>query len=316
MSFTSKQLKEHCNRIIKEPSINNKIVVLCEGFFKTSDNNEALELKEQAETTQDASFYYQATPKWWRKSRKSPPEFFPCGSQQNVIEAYFYLKNLHKITTPIDSYLNTDKLFSLVDIDFKKDSLLKTKKKYSDILYPFDNLEAIYDDIYLDGMVNKETQDKHKLWVTGFLHKEAYFFTPELRDILSEKKIDLDEKYRDILNGIPTTDFSIDKAKKRIAHHKKFNQCKSLEDFKDTWLLEVNKNLITEKNQLIYALLTVAKSKSIWEKIKPNTTAKNKEIKEYRDNLSLAIASKFYAKEPQDSQHHLPSFFNALLTAA
>lgn len=95
-------------------------------------------------------------------------------------------------------------------------------------------------------------------------------------------------------------------------HHQLLYHSQSVNDFQKIWLdgFTNSKATTTEKNALIYALLTIAKSKPIWEDIKlPIETADHKN---YRDELYLKIGREFYAKQPRESEQHLPSFFNML----
>ena len=86
----------------------------------------------------------------------------------------------------------------------------------------------------------------------------------------------------------------------------------SVTDFQQTWLENfINPETNEEdKKALIYALLTIAKSKPIWEKIE--VTEKTINLKNYRDELCLKIAQEFYAIQPTTSKHHIPSFFYML----
>jgi len=96
-------------------------------------------------------------------------------NQRNVLDGYFYLKTKHQIAQPQESYLNSQRLFALVDID------LVNRKIGNE--YPFADLASIYQDLYLNGKVS-ENCDNHTIWVTGLLHKEAYFLVPELQTLL------------------------------------------------------------------------------------------------------------------------------------
>jgi hypothetical protein len=316
MSFNESELNNHCLEILKDPAIRNRIVVLCEGKTEPfKQTTHAPRIKEFSEITQDSAFYYRAIPTWWKETRKREPEFRVCGTQTNVIIAYFkLLENHHQ--NPKNSYLNPEKLFALVDIDFQKKKLPQN--------YTFSNLEAIYEDLYSDGKVNSATFVNHKIWVTGLAHKEAYFFVPEpelkllfdnypLPPLFNNQPLKLEDIYHAILetmlnHGDIKDNFT--RTIKRIAHKEQFKKCKSIEEFQTAWKIAFanNETMILA----IYALLTIAKSKPSWEQIKPNATANNIEIKTYLDDLSLIIAREFYAKQPRDSQHHLTYFFNAL----
>ena len=314
MSFNESELKNHCLEILKDPAIRNRIVVLCEGKtepFKQTAH--APRIKEFSENTQDSAFYYRTIPTWWKETRKREPEFRICGTQSNVIKAYFELRTLHDADTK-NSYLNPDKLVALVDIDFQKTKIPQG--------YAFSNLEEVHESLYLNGQVNSETVSHHKIWVTGLAHKEAYFFIPLLQSLFdnhpttplfNNQFLKLEAIYQAILEAMSIHGDIKDnftRIIKRIAYCEEFKQCKSIEEFQIAWKPVFDN---PDKTELaIYALLTVAKSKPIWEQLKPNATANNKEIKTYLDDLSLIIAREFYAKQPRTSQHHLPSFFNAL----
>jgi hypothetical protein len=319
MSFTELELYIHCDEIITDPAIRNRIVILCEGDTKPFKSTErAKSIKEVAEETQDSAFYYRAVPEWWKTTRKLEPSFYVCGTQGNVIKAYFYLKQKHQ-QQPQNSYLNSNKLFALLDIDLQKTKLPND--------YSFKNLEEVYNDLYLNGKVNPDTANNHKIWVTGLLHKEAYFLIPEIKELFNNHQpepffynqpIKFEDIYLAILNTMSNhTDIenNFNKAMKRIAYCGLFNQYKTIVDFQKAWQNGFdNSKTEEEKINLFYILLTVAKSKSVWEEIKPN--AVDIDIKNYRDELCFKIAHEFYAKQPRESPHHIPSFFNALSTTA
>jgi hypothetical protein len=79
----------------------------------------------------------------------------------------------------------------------------------------------------------------------------------------------------------------------------------------NSWLNTFNSANNTEKKQLIYALLTIHQVKHYWKTLKPT----NNDIMQERfaEQLTLAIG-RFYSAQPQTSELHLPSFFNALYT--
>lgn len=321
MSFTDAELYAHCDEIITDPAIRNRIIVLCEGDTKPfKPTPKALNIGQFSQRTQDSAFYYRAIPEWWKTTRKLEPSFYVCGTQGNVINAYFYLKQKHQ-EQPKESYLNFNKLFALLDIDVQKKKLPRD--------YSFRNLEDVYHNLYLNGKVNSNTATNHKLWVTGLLHKEAYFLIPEIKDLFNNyqpepffdnQPFKLEDIYQAILNTMLNhTDITnnFNKAMNRIAYCGLFNQCKTIDDFQKAWQNYFNNSKTEEeKVNLIYILLTVAKSKSVWEDIKPNSD--NIDIKNYRDELCFKIAREFYAKHPREKshEHHLPSFFNALSAIA
>lgn len=317
MSFKREELEAHCDEIIKDPAIRNRIIVLCEGDtqpFKPAVH--AARIKDFSLTTQDSAFYYRAIPEWWRTTRQLEPNFYACGNQKNVLDGYFYLKAKHQTAQPQESYLNSQRLFALVDID------LANRKIGND--FPFADLASIYQDLYANGKVS-ENCHRHAIWVTGLLHKEAYFLAPELQNLLNAHQpapiwngnsVDLAILYQNMVaNMAEHQDIreNFSSAKTRIQQHP-LNNADSIEAFQIAWLDSFTNPQSTEqeKHVLAYILLTFAKSKFIWEQIKPDHPTVNH--KNYRDELCLKIGRQFYAEQPRESELHLPRFFSALAT--
>lgn len=309
MSFSRAELEAHCDEIIKDPAIRNRVIVLCEGDttpFKPTAN--AARIKAFAQTTQDSAFYYQAIPDWWRTTRRPEPSFYVCGTQDNVLNAYSYLADKHQANQPNESYLNVNKLFAFIDIDLANKKIPKSD-------YPFKKLWDIYNDLYQQGKVNNS--QNHRIWVTGLLHKEAYFLIPELQNLLSQHhSINLPDIYQTMLNDMgkhQDVHENFTHAKTRINHHPLGNSL-SIEAFQQNW--QNHQATETDKDALAYILLTLAKAKPVWNGIKsPNgteTSAKADINKNYRDELCLKIAKDFYAKQSRNSDHHLPQFFHRL----
>ncbi len=73
------------------------------------------------------------------------------------------------------SYLNPDKLFAIVDLDIQSQEMSQS--------YPFSDTEAIFEHLYDKGKVNKKNANQHRIWVTGLIHKEAYFIEPALQSV-------------------------------------------------------------------------------------------------------------------------------------
>jgi hypothetical protein len=316
MSFSDDQLLDD---IARKFALNESIVVLCEGGKPMESTATALNIDEYAQQTQDSAFYYQAIPDWWRRAGKVDPNFYPCGSQQNVIKTYFRLREKFTGTKPP---IPTNKLFALIDID------LRHKKIPGE--YPFSDLESIYQNLYQNGKVTDNSQN-HAIWVTGLLHKEAYFLIPELQDLFKHHRptplydnnlVDLASLYQKMALGINTQDdlrnaSTVSRALARIQHHGLSNSG-SIEDFQKNWQDYFSHHQTTdeEKKALAYVLLTLAQSKPEWDRIKFSSSSVEstpaKVNKNYRDQLCLKIAKDFYAKQSRNSDHHLPQFFHRL----
>jgi hypothetical protein len=313
MSFSDTELFAHCDAIIQDPAIRNRLVILCEGDSKPfKDPKNAPRISEFSRNTQDSAFYYRAIPTWWRTTNKPEPNFYVCGTQSNVLKAYHYLKEKHKDSQPKDSYLKVNKLFALVDIDVQK-----TKLKD----YCCNNLEELYHELYQTGNINQAQSAKHTIWVTGLLHKEAYFLIPEIsqlltthqppaifnNQVLNDLAVIYQQMAQDIIKHSDIEQrFTV--IKQRIAHHHLSNS-ESIAEFVQNWHTDFNNSQAIEQQALIYILLTIAKSKSVWELIKSANTA---DSKNYRDELCLKIAREFYAKQSKESPHHFPKFFQQL----
>ncbi|MGA9383295.1 MAG: hypothetical protein WBV73_31410 [Phormidium sp.] len=172
MSFDPAQLKRHCEIIIQSRRIKNKIVVLCEGEGGIKDNQYRLSPQTYARMEQmpDANFYKACVPRWWSQYK---PEFFNCGDRKDVIDTYITLLKIHQQDSE-NSYLTPEKLFAIVDLDLQLHKIDN---------YIFPDTEAIFCDLYGQCKINETNADNHRIWVTGLIHKEAYFLIPDLREV-------------------------------------------------------------------------------------------------------------------------------------
>lgn len=173
MSLKPEQLKQHCEIIIGSRRIKNKIVVLCEGEggIWDTEGRPSPQSYSKMEQMPDANFYKACVPKLWSQYR---PEFFNCGDRKDVLDTYFTLSKLHDENKD-NSYLSLEKLFAIVDVDLQTQNITK---EYS---YTFSDTEAIFCDLYTELNINEENAKQHRIWVTGLIHKEAYFIIPEIQ---------------------------------------------------------------------------------------------------------------------------------------
>jgi hypothetical protein len=307
MSFTDAELEQHCKYILAERRIKNKIVILCEGGRYTASERLSVQSYGRMEELPDANFYNACIPSYWRTGR---PQFFNCGDRHDTLSTYFKSLELHS-QNPELSYLSPNLLFALVDIDLHT-------AKIEDEDYGFADTEEIFHDLYLDLKIQIDKLPQHRIWVTGLMHKEAYFLNPALQSIFDgykipieykENQIDLDSVYRDILNDLdrdPNLCQNFTKAIKRIRY------CEHL-NLQTPQLLAASWQQLydlpgTIKTELIFVLLAISKSKPYWQKVMANSPARQREA------LSLQIARRFYAKQngADCNRHHLPCFFNYL----
>lgn len=303
-------LDQHCENIYRSRSIKNKIIVLCEGDISRVAGSASPQSYRQLQKYPDANFYQRCIPKTWLGKR---PEFFNCGSCTQVIKTYFRLLELHQNQSIADSCLDVNKLFAIVDVDIQKITLDET--------YPFQDTDAIFCNLYQNARVNPEHASKHKIWVTGLVHKEAYFVVPELQKIfdnhpiklqfagepLDLKKLSLQmakdmSKLNDLIQHF-------DAIKHRIAY---FSAIPSnhLAEWQQTWLDLFSKADADAQNQLIYLLFTIMKAKDYWEKklipVEVDTSQER-----VREQLMLKIAD-FYAETPATEHFHIPYFLKII----
>ena len=310
MSLKPDQLEKHCEQILNHSRIRNNIVVLCEG----SNINDILERNaiheyREMEKNPDSNFYRACVPKWWREKL---PRFFNCGDRKDVINTYFKLLELHKINNE-NTWLSPEKLFALIDSDIQ-DCLIEN--------YLFSNTEQIFHHLY-DGMnVNETNASQHRIWVTGLIHKEAYFLLPELQEVFENLTIIkpiydnapvfLENIYSDIADDI-TNDIDLQnnlaKACKRIRYCSDLD-CSDIKKLKDSWKDNFQKlqNDI-EKEKLIFALLMVRKAKEYWLKITYPEWSSSEE--NYKDHIMTSIAD-FYSARDDNPKYHLSVFFKVL----
>jgi hypothetical protein len=307
MSFTDAELEQHCRYILGERRIKNKIVILCEGGRYDASERLSVQSYGRMEELPDANFYSACVPSYWRQGR---PQFFNCGDRHDTLSTYFKLLEIHDQESKL-YYLSSDLLFALVDIDLHT-------AKIEDKEYGFADTEEIFHDLYLDLKIQIDKLPQHRIWVTGLMHKEAYFLNPALQSIFDSyeipieyggNQIDLDSVYREISENL-TQDQDLcqhfGKAIKRICHCKNLN-LQNQQLLAESWqkLYDLPAEIKTE---LIFALLAIAKSKPYWRKIMANSPARQKEA------LSLQIARRFYAEQngADCNRDHLPGFFTYL----
>ncbi|MCP2731499.1 hypothetical protein [Limnofasciculus baicalensis] len=309
MSFTQKELKEHCQYILRQRRIKNKIVVLCEGQIPKNDGRPSPQSYGKMETMPDANFYKACVPKWWKQKL---PEFFNCGDRQDVIDTYFALSELHAEDST-KSYLTPEKLFAIVDLDLQ----VKTIDNYN-----YTDTDAIFGNLYYKGKVNDKNAINHRIWVTGLIYKEAYFIAPEIQPIFDNylsgtpiyngNPIVLEKIYMDMVDGIGSDialQENLQTASKRISYCAGLD-CTGVDKLQDSWKTEFqNAQDETSKNQLIYALLTIKQVKEYWNQIQPSDDWVHP--KTFRDQLSLEIG-RFYSAQSSDTRYHIPVFLKTV----
>jgi hypothetical protein len=314
MSLDQEQLRQHCQFILSSRRIRNRVVVLCEGNRELQDERPSPQTYSRMERLPDANFYKACVPKWWRELR---PEFFNCGGRGDVLDTYFALLAMHSEDSS-SSYLIPEKLFVIVDLDVQAQTI-----GYD---YLFGNTEEIFLDLYDRAKVNQATCPNHRIWVTGLVHKEAYFLLPFVQATLDqehpcpnykENPLLLDNVYVDMANEL---ECDVDLRNHflnvidRVSHCSELD-CSELSQFKTSWLAQYDGAATDQerREELVFTLLAIRKAKQYWNQIQPSG-GWTRSASDYRDQLVLQIG-RFYSERCDNQRNHLESFFKVLYQA-
>lgn len=309
MSLNPEQLRQHCEEILTSRRIRNKLVVLCEGNIPHLQGRPSPQAYGKMESMPDANFYKACVPSWWKQFL---PQFFNCGDRDDVLNTYFSLLELHK-TDSIDSYLEPTKLFAIVDLDLQLKSI-------SD--YRFYDTESIFSHLYEKAKVNEDNASQHRIWVTGLIHKEAYFLLPKLQEIFDvfptqpsykDSNLMLEDLYFNIADET-VNDKDLQKNFQRVCNRICYCtelDCTEIVKLKDSWISQFrSSDDIPKKEELVFALLTIRKAKNYWNQIQPSSEW-TRPVHIFKDQLILQIA-RFYAEQNDTAKYHIPSFFKNL----
>ena len=267
MSLSSEQLQQHCTTILQSRRILNKIVVLCEGEIEKDQGRLSPQLYGRMGEMPDSNFYQACVPLWWRQYR---PQFFNCGDRKDVIDSYFTLLELHAEDSG-SSYLDPNKLFAIVDLDLQI-------QRIDSASYSFADTEEIFNNLYEKFQVKDEINALHRIWVTGLIHKEAYFLTPYLQLTFDNYNYKNPPIYKG--NFLILQDIYIDMADEMSSDWdlqnknnspRVFNRisccsgldCSEIDKLQDSWKDQFQKaEHDTRKDELVFALLTIKKAKN------------------------------------------------------
>ncbi len=315
-------IEQHCFKIIQSPRIRDRIIILCEG-----DTLDPTRLSPSAyaknEHLPDANFYKACLTQQWRNRL---PIFVNSGSRSQVIQTYQSITEIHS-QNPGISYLTPDKVFALLDIDLQSEDLSG---------YLFASIDEAFQDLFTHGRVNIDRIKDHKIWFTGFIHKEAYFLAPELQEFFNDLKsvshdencayqnnpLDLNDIYQHIAQDISkdkdlANTRNWPRAKDRIRHCNGL-ELDSPERLQQSWQTQWSKAIQDPDrlHQLIYALLSIRKAKPYWEQIhpgdEPSTENCEEDWRSFREGIALKIGRQFYSRQEGKPHQHLACFFNYL----
>lgn len=324
MALTAEQFDDHVESIMLSSRARGKAVILCEGDTDSVKNvGRNPSMYRQLEKIPDANFYKACLPKEARRRRT--PVFYPCGSRADVIKVFFELHKL--VSSGKQSYVDVNKLFALVDLDIQKQKLIIENENHqftdAEVIYPFSDTEEIFLNLYNGLEINHATKEQHKIFVTGLIHKEAYFLLAELKEFFNDYKhpilyqnnaIDLWDLYDEILRE-SSEDQDLNKHQESVFNRMSFLNlnCSTVSE-----LCHSLESKYKNANQLGFAkmIFLFRKAKPYWEKIHMDFQGEqSKEQGErFREQLSLKIAE-FYSNR-DDNDFHLTAIFKSIYKQA
>ncbi|MEM9456135.1 MAG: hypothetical protein AAGF11_18275 [Myxococcota bacterium] len=245
MSLDPEALDEHARTILRSRRIRGKLVVLCEGDrVAAPDHGKAPspQTYRRHEQLPDANFYLSCVPRSWQ-NRKLPC-FFNCGDRHDVLQTFARLPQLHD-TSPTESYLDPGKLYAVVDLDLQPAPL-------SDHCWP--NTEAVYENLYDQAALRQPVDERHRIWVTALIHKEAFFLLPSMQKVfdthpnaplLDDTTLDLGDLYERALHALDPASPTLDRdllehfpvAQRRLQHFGALRSLDltSIDTLRDSW---------------------------------------------------------------------------------
>lgn len=315
------EIENHCRDILGDRRIRQKVVILCEGG---TDRRGRLSPQSyrQNDRLPDANFYRACVPRWWKSQRQRLPQFINSGDRSKVLNTYFGLLELHN-RHPKQSYLDPQKLFALVDLDLQGKRL---------DYYTYPSLDKIFQALYhYSNFQTTNVKPDHHIFVTGLVHKEAYYLLPEMQDLFKKQRVYfnhqplfLGELYRTIVE-------EADSDRDLVTH---FHQVKyrlkpdlnlttrSVSEFQNAWLSQFDQTQPDPTSvspqppnrDLIYSLFLLCKAKPYWRQIQP-CPGDSRTPDQLQDQLMTSIAN-VYAYQFPSPKHHIPCLFQAIYEIA
>ncbi|MEV9642996.1 hypothetical protein [Aliarcobacter butzleri] len=298
--MTDQQILTHAINILNSARIRGKYVFLCEGDISNIfDNNiHSPSSLRKLEHLPDSSFYKKCLNTNIQKYKL--PSFFNCAGRTDVIKVY------HKLLELVDeeesqgrsTYLDKEKLFVIIDLDLQN-------SKVDETLYT----EDIYLSLYDETKIIQTEIISHKVFVTGLIHKEAYFLLPIFQDVIENYKIQLKYGnsqiclptiYQEILND-SYADRDLNSNLSRVLDRFSQHKLNTIDDLVSLANQKLN------QNELEY-LFTFRKVKPYWERI---TSEESSDDEKLREQIVAEIASKISTLN--DNNFHLTAIFNKII---
>jgi hypothetical protein len=300
------------NAILRSPRIRNRLVVLCEGHLVVLENGRAPSPQMYSRLAQmpDANFYKNCVPQDWQGQRL--PQFFTCGGRSQVFFVYDQLLKRHE-AAPEDSHLTPEKLYALVDLDIQCEAMPEG--------YPFQTTEEVHAALYQDGAITSEPGNHHRIWVTAFIHKEAFFVLPAMAAAWADgatpffrgAPLDLRVLHKEVAQGL-AIDADVARNLAVVAARLfRFKSgaalnCTSGESMRTAWCAAAAQAGGDRYDELLRALLSVAKVKPVWSQITPDPRwGATMPPENFRDQLALKVARTVSRTAP--GEHSLSYFF-------
>ncbi|WP_228060572.1 MULTISPECIES: hypothetical protein [unclassified Coleofasciculus] len=190
------------------------------------------------------------------------------------------------------------------------------------MLYHFADTEEIFRSLYDQFKLKEQNTEHHQIWVTGLIHKEAYFLIPELQSLFNDfpnlpiykgNRITLQDIYIEMADALiidPDLQNNLQRAFDRISCCSGLD-CSELEKLRNSWKNQFQKAKDdTRKDELVLALLTIKKAKKYWNQVQPPSDWTGSP-KAFKDQVLLEIG-RFYSEHSNNPKYHIPFFLKTL----
>jgi len=303
VSQSDSDFENYISTVLQSRRNLGKAIVLCEGAIDSIKNvGVNPSMYRRLERVPDANFYTNCLPK--AAQRMNRPQFYTCGSRNDVLKIYAELRG-RALSLGDQSYVDPDKVFALVDLDIQPSPIEN---------YRFECTESVFNSLYEGTQISRGAINTHKIFTTGLVHKEAYFFLSSLCDLYGSysppalfdgSEVSLTELHKAIcLNSLNDNDVvqNFEIVKSRLEHlGSEFGSLQELVDF----LVEDGQF----NSEYILDLFLFGKAKPYWERIDTDPSfgvAKER----FQEQLSMQIA-KFYS-EADDDNFHLTAILKSI----
>ena len=324
------EIEEHCHRILRNRRIQNRVVILCEGGTDEKEGRLSPQSFQKNDRSPDCNFYQACIPRWWRNNQKTP-FFFNSGDRSKVLDTFFGLLDLHRLS-PNLSYLSPNLLFALVDLDIQPKTLQSEDVYKNHSVYG--SIEKIFEATYSQGKLQDNLNMNNHIFITGLVHKEAYFLLLQLQDTFKQEQaqfegtpLNLADLYPKIANCIKMDEDlrnsqNFTRIQTRLKHYPYLNS-NTLEDLQQSWL-DRYRCCYDDHSDLITSLFLICKAKPYWKKLESNDS---RTPEQFQDQVAIGKIAKFYKDrgdrfQPQDNKHgtspvdHIPCLFRAIYRIA